>query len=290
MALFSMTGYGNVDTADAKVQVRMVNHRYLDIVVKMPSYLLCLEERVKQTVREFVQRGRVEIDIEIKGTAQISKNVLVDLALCRSYAAAANQICEQIGATGVLDINTLLGLPEVFRFEESFCPEQAWDVIQKPLTEAMAQGVLMRSREGERLVIDLQGHLDMIQKILESIKGATQNLTEQYRSKLQTRIGELLGPKLPDDLMQRLAAEVVFLAERADISEEIARIESHLSQFRHSMDKERVQGTKLDFLAQELLREFNTIGAKATDSHITGLVVEAKTVVGKIREQVQNVE
>lgn len=290
MAILSMTGYGSADTAEAKVQVRMVNHRYLDIMIRMPSYLRVLEERVRETVQQSVQRGRVEVEIEIKGTTQIARNVAVDLALCRGYAAAIEQIRKEIPTSGVVDINTFLSLPEIFQFAEDFSPEQAWAVIQPPLKAALDQGVAMRCREGERLFADLLVHLGRIQKILESISAAAQNLTEQYRNKLETRVQELLGPKLPDDLMQRLAAEVVFLAERADITEEITRIASHLAQFQHSMEEETAQGTKLDFLAQELLREFNTIGAKSTDAHITGLVVEAKTVVNKVREQVQNIE
>ncbi|GAB4234965.1 MAG: YicC family protein [Acidobacteriota bacterium] len=288
--MFSMTGFGSAEVACSELQLsltlRSVNGRFFDCHVHLPREWLELEPAVKQAVRERIRRGRVDVFVDRKGVSPNEFRVVEEVAA--GYVAAGRRLIE-LGAAGPLSVGDLLALPGVVAQEPP-----ALEQIREPLLEALAVAlerlVESRAKEGQALREILTDHLDRLEQRVEAISNHAQGLLEYHRSRLMERLAELQREVRIDEA--RLAQEVLFYAEKSDISEELNRLRTHVARFRQLLDEGEQDsvGRDLDFLCQELNREVNTILSKAAVVEISELAVEAKSEVERLREQVQNVE
>lgn len=289
----SMTGFGRGEAEGEAgrivVEMKAVNHRFSEVVFRMPRQFAGLEEQARKLVLGQVNRGRVDVFVSWEAPAT-AKGVKVDRELAIAYYNALKELAGEIGSKAELTLDTLAKLPDLLTVQEGeVAAEQLWPLFEGALTTAVERLVAMREREGETLTRDLLGRIGKIGAIREAAAKRAPEVVAEYRTRLARRLEELLPHGNAVD-PQRLAQEVAIFADRSDVTEEIQRLESHLSQFRTSLQDDASVGRKLDFLVQEIGREINTIGSKANDASITNLVVEAKTELEKIREQVQNIE
>jgi len=291
--IHSMTGYGRGEArgTDGRltVEVRSVNHRFLDIVIRMPKELSALEDRLRSLLQGSVDRGRLDVyvTLEKEGRGRYSLQVDKDLAL--AYHNALKEIQNELNLAGSVDLEVLAQLPDVLVLEEVQADaDQFWPVLESAARQAIAGLVQMRRSEGESLAADMLGRIDVISREVGAVRGRSPVVVEEYRQRLHERIQELLGDGTLDQ--ERLEAEVVYFAERSDVTEELVRLESHLTQFSEATKKGGSVGRKLNFIIQELHREINTVGSKSQDSEIGRSVVEVKSQIEKLREQVQNIE
>lgn len=286
-----MTGFGTGACASGefgvKVELRSVNHRYLDVVARLPKGYQGLEERVRRIAQGLLHRGRLEIFVSIEEYRGKRRTVTLDKGLLEGYLKALREAAEEHSLSGALTADMLLALPDLFQVEEAEADaEEVWPLLERALREAFDELRGMRDAEGERLEKEILGRLAALSGLIDRIEERAPQVVSEYRAKLEGRIGQLLQEAPVDE--QRIALEVALFAERANIAEEITRARSHLEQFREVCRQGAGVGRKLDFLIQELHREVNTIASKAAD--LASLVVEAKAELEKIREQVQNVE
>lgn len=290
-----MTGYGRAAATDggltATVEVRTVNHRYFDIHVRMPSYLLALEESVRQTVHRRLRRGRVEIWVNVEDSELPSRTLSVDRALLMQAKHALAEAAELLDVNERPALSLLSLFPGVFRTEEGAVDlERCRGVVLEALETALDDVVAMRRSEGQALAADIGRRVDAVERLTAAVKERAPAVAQELRDRLRIRVKELAGDVTLDE--GRLEMEVALLADRSDISEELARIDSHIRQLRALLAGGEGEGVgrKVDFLLQELNREWNTIGSKANDAEIAQLVVEARAELEKIREQAQNIE
>ncbi|WP_044642533.1 YicC/YloC family endoribonuclease [Risungbinella massiliensis] len=292
--IHSMTGFGRAqkerEGCIATVEIRSVNSRFLETIIRMPSGRLQLEEQLKVEVKAHVERGRVEVFVTYsEETKKDQCQVVLDEGLASSYLQAAKIFQEQHLVPGELTIQDLLSVRDLWQVEERQSEgEVASSIILEAFQEALEQMIEMRAVEGKALSDDLLGRLQELEKTLGKIAGYTSEVSEKYRERLQARLSEWLANETISE--ERVAAEVAILAEKADISEELTRLESHCQQMKIQLQQAGVTGRKLDFLIQEMNREANTIGSKANHQRIASLVVESKSILEKMKEQVQNVE
>lgn len=289
----SMTGFGRGTAEDTKyhltIEAKSVNHRYLETYIRTPRSYHWLEDRIRQVFQGAFSRGKFEIHVQIRMQSKEIQNIRVNYPLLEGYLKSLGEIRERFNVGGEIRMEHLLQLEGVFQPEED---ENETEQILK-LTESAAQNAIsalkeMRKTEGMALANDIDNRLAHLSEELASIDGQAGNLPSIYREKLQKRIGEMLTGQNVDE--NRLALEVVLYTDRAAIDEEIVRFRSHIQQFRQTVFKNDPIGRRLDFLLQELNREVNTIGSKAGDLAISHSVVEIKTEIEKIREQIQNIE
>ncbi|NLW08054.1 MAG: YicC family protein [Clostridia bacterium] len=291
--LKSMTGYGRGEASGCgwlvTVELKAVNQRYLDVVVRLPRYYLALEEKVRQQIKGNLNRGRVEAIISISDEKLEKQPLTVDTDLAMTYYNALKELAHNMGIPVDITADKLLALPEVLKANEPEWDEETlWPVMAAALDKALAGLLAMRQQEGQRLQADLEKRVRLISSQVEVIQQQAADVPRTYALKLKERIGELLeGVPLDPG---RLEMEVAMIAERADITEEIVRLKSHLQQISGVMTAGGAVGRRLDFILQEMWREINTIGAKAANEYISHLVVEVKCELEKMREQVQNVE
>lgn len=291
--LSSMTGFGYAVYEDAERKVRCearsVNHRYLDIVIRLPRPYMALEERVRRVASERVMRGRLEIFVSVEEFTGKRRTMSLDTDLLRSYMDAIQEARQIADLEGRLSVDTLVNLPDIIRVtEEEVDVEAVWPSFEVALQGTLDKLVEMRRSEGKRLTHDISGRIQWIDGALQQIAQRSPEVVQLYHQRLQRRVAEWQSDVSIDP--DRIAAEVALFAERADISEEIVRARSHVQEFLASCQSGSAVGRKLDFLLQELHREINTIGSKANDSEISSYVVAVKSEIEKIREQVQNVE
>lgn len=289
-----MTGFGRGeflgDSYNFKVEIKAVNHRYNDISIRMPRYMNFLEEKIKKEIKEEIGRGRVDVYINLEYVDESSLNIEVDLPLARESMKALETLNDDLKLNDSIGISDLMGVSDLIKIERKIVDEdQLWKSLKKALDEAVNDIVSMKTAEGNALKIDMLERLEEVDGIVNVIEKRASYVVDEYRSKLEERIDELLGDDLDRD-DERLAHEVVIFADKCDINEELTRLKSHIDQFRSITEEEEPVGRKLDFLIQELNRETNTIGSKSSDIEITQKVVEIKSEIEKIREQVQNVE
>jgi uncharacterized protein (TIGR00255 family) len=278
-----MTGYGAAEKEGFKVEVRSLNHKFLDVSVRMPSYLMEHEMRVRKMIKDSFDRGKIDVSISLADKRQ--KKVKVDPDLARDMHKAFSEIQKELGLPGTLDINFFAGFREVLLSEE---PDANSDAIFEALKEAVSRVEEMRGIEGATLQQELKQRLDNVEKKRVAVEAASKDIVFAYKEKLTKRIAELITNGMPDET--RLAQEVAFIAQKADISEEITRLASHISQFNKSFASDAPIGRRLDFLCQEMNREANTIASKVDEIVITNLALDIKTELEKIREQVQNIQ
>lgn len=293
----SMTGYGRAAFPLAgtafEVEVRSVNHRYLDLRVKLPRVLASLEPAVRERVQGRFARGKVELLVSAPGNSTGGSEVRVDLEAAARYVEAARELGERHTVEPALDAAALLALPGVSRVSEpEVDPAEAEAGLLRGVDEALAAAGAMRDAEGEGLDREFRARLDRILELVDALDGRAGVVQEAVRERLRKRSRELESETgLLDEA--RLHQEIVLAADRLDVSEELSRLRSHVAQFQTTLDEAapgHPVGRRLDFLLQEVGRESNTIGSKANDADLAHLVVELKTEHERIREQVQNVE
>jgi uncharacterized protein (TIGR00255 family) len=288
-----MTGYGRAETDHGgtkfSVELNSVNRKQSDIVVSLPRDLAELEPRIRQTINENISRGRTNVVVTFHNGQNGVRNLALDADLARSYHEAMRALQKELDAPGEITISTILQAPGVLRFpERAVSAEEAWPAIDCALRAALADLIKMREREGRHLAKDLIHRLKAMRKKLKEIRALHPEVVKRYRTALLDRLQKAGLPIATDD--ERLLKEISFFADRADISEELTRVESHLAQFAHHLRKNEPVGRTLEFITQEIFRELNTLGAKANDAPISQRVVACKAELEKIREQVQNLE
>jgi uncharacterized protein (TIGR00255 family) len=290
----SMTAFGRGEsrgaTLEVVVEVRSVNSKFLDLQVRLPAAYTALEERIKPVVAQRLTRGRVDVRFQLTDTAPEVGAFEVDWVRARAYAEAVGRLREELDLSGELRLEWLAQVGGVLRPAEPPQDTAArWPVMEEALVRALEALETMRAREGEALAADFHQRLDRIEDLRARIAQASEGQVERYAERLRTRIAELTGGQTPLD-PARVAQEAAILADRSDIAEELVRAASHIRQFRAIMAAAEPAGRQLNFLLQEFNREFNTMGSKAADSAVAHMVVEAKSELEKIREQVQNIE
>jgi len=287
-----MTGYGRgqsgTNGAQFSVELNSVNRKQSDVTVTLPRDLAELEPRLRDLINSEVSRGRLNVVIACH-TCPGTQKATLDTALARTYFNAMRALQVELGAAGEVSIEAVLRAPGVVRVpEEQISPEEAWPHIETALKEALKNLVAMREREGKNLAKDLIHRLKTVREALRQIRKLHPDVLKKFRQSLQERI-QKVGLELPID-DERLIKEVIFFADKSDISEELTRLESHFTQFAHHLRKSEPVGRTLEFMTQEIGRELNTLGSKANDVEISQIVVSCKAEMEKIREQIQNIE
>ncbi|MFA5881750.1 MAG: YicC/YloC family endoribonuclease [Eubacteriales bacterium] len=289
----SMTGYGRgeieVEGKSFTVEIRSVNHRFCEVVIRLPKYYLALEDRIRKLIQESVSRGRLDVFVTLDDHGKRNKSIRVDKELAMAYYSALEELRETIGIEGKPEIINIAMFPDVVVLEE--LPEdleRLWPALSSAVGEAVGGLMQMRATEGQRLQEDLVKRVARLKEYTEEISLRAPTVVAEYREKLRTRLKELAVDVEIDET--RLAVELAIFADRSSISEELVRLRSHFQEVTNTLDLDEAAGRKLDFLVQELNREFNTIGSKSNDLNISSTVIKAKSEVEKIREQVQNIE
>jgi uncharacterized protein (TIGR00255 family) len=289
-----MTGYGKGEASNndfrIKVELKSVNHRYLDITVKLPRYLIYLEESIKKVVKEKLSRGKIDIFINLDYENMSSLDVKVDIPLAKSFKNALEDLRSQLGLEDAVRLNNILSIQDVIKTEKRDLDEESvWETLKSALDESLDRIISMREAEGEQLKADMLGKLDNIGRVADEIMERSPLVVDEYRKKLNERILVLVEDTTLID-QDRLAMEVAVYADKSSIDEELTRMKSHIIQFKTIIEEDSSVGRKLDFLIQEFNREVNTIGSKSSDTVLVNKVVELKSEIEKIREQVQNIE
>lgn len=288
----SMTGFGKGEAARdgrrVRVELKSVNHRYLDVAMRMPPFLMTYEIPIRQQLSTRLSRGRVEVIVAYEAGSGAG-GARLNLKLAAAYAQAAAEAASSLGIPDDFATSALLSRPDVLVVEPAAeDAELVGELIRDALDAALSGLIAARVQEGSKLLCDILGRLDLLGAFADRIEARKDMVTEEYRRRLAGRVEVLLHGTAPD--AERMAQEVAFFADRCDVTEEIVRIRSHLEQFRSRCREEGPVGKPLDFIVQELNREFNTIGSKSQDTEITAAVIDGKAEIEKIREQIQNVE
>ncbi|THE14544.1 YicC family protein [Bacillus timonensis] len=288
----SMTGYGRAkkesNTFFVHAELKSVNHRFFEINVRLPRQLLFLEDKIKKAIGEYVKRGRVEVFLTIEGEGLVTKTVSIDWDLLEALVTSTKQIQDKYQLTDQITTGQLLSNEDILSIEEKETENQELEtVVLEVIERAALQLRQMREVEGKALIEDIFLFLGQIEENIHTIKEYAPRVVSHYRDRIEKRIKEYIGNEFDEN---RILTEVALFAEKADISEELTRLESHMNQFRETVQTNEPIGRKLDFIVQEMNREINTIGSKANDSLIAKHVVEMKSLLEKIKEQVQNIE
>ncbi len=290
-----MTGYGRAESAlEGKrivAEIKSLNHRNLEISVRFPNVLSPLEVPIKKRISERISRGRVEISIRFdadQGGAD-SDSLFVNMPLMRNYYELLTAIKEEFGLADSITLELLANVRNgIYAAEAQIDPENAWPVICGVVDGAVEALIDMKKVEGTLLYADFTERINLIKQYLDSLKPKAPQVVQEYKARLSERLEELAGGVQIDPL--RLAQEIAIMADKIDITEEIVRLDSHMHQLRNLLESLEPVGRKMDFLFQEMHREINTIGSKSSDLDISRNVIEIKTELAKLREQVQNIE
>ncbi len=291
----SMTGFGRSEYTDGKrnitVEIKSVNHRYSDISIKMPRRYGFAEDKVKNAVKARIRRGKVDVSIMVENITENDVNIKLNTMIAKQYYENLLELRKEFSVEGDITLQFLAGLPDVMKaIPDVEDEEEITKAILIPVAEAAANLEKMRAVEGEKLAEDLIAKGRSIRSILDKIAERAPQVSIDYTARLRERITELIGGSIevPED---RILVEAAIFADKCAIDEEITRLGSHLIQLENIVTKStQPDGKKLDFLVQEMNREANTIGSKANDITITGYMLEIKSEIEKIREQVQNIE
>ena len=288
----SMTGYGkanlNKEEREYQVEIKTVNHRYLDISVKMPKQISYLEETIKKEISKQIKRGKVDIYVTFNNSSIEGKSIKINTQLAKAYISELKKLAEEEKILADIQVNDIAKYPEVLTVEYNQEDEIIKEEMTKTAQVAIENLISMREKEGEKLSEDLSKRLDSIQEKVNELNKYSTGLIEEYVVKLEERLKQLLPNQELDK--SRLAQEVVIYADKCSIQEEITRLKSHISQFRGLLKSNESVGKKLDFIIQEMNRETNTIGSKSNNLDITNGVIDMKTEIENLREQVQNIE
>jgi len=291
----SMTGYGRGECAQSgfkiTVELSSVNRKQSEIAVYLPRDLEALESRVRDEINRRIARGRLTVKVSMHAAnGSVSGRVKLNAALARAYARELNRLAKELKLAGPVTLETLVRAPGVLQTDDELTDAGSfWPAVAKALQTALAALVKMREREGTHLAQDLKKRMTVVARSVERVQKQAPEVVKRYQEQLRERIKNA-GFEMPAPDDERLSKEIVYFADRSDISEELTRLESHFQQFDDCVKSKEPVGRTLDFLAQEMNREVNTIGSKANDALISREVVTLKAELEKFREQVQNVE
>ncbi len=292
--VMSMTGYGKGEYENQlyrfKIEIKSVNHRYIDINIKSPRQIGYLEETIKKQIKEYLTRGKIDVYIYLEYLNESQVEVNIDTELARSYYSALEKLKDDLNLEDEIKLENILDITDLVKTKKRDVDEDAiWEVLSNGLNIALKNISSMREEEGRELKKDILLKMENINKNIEIIEKRSPQVVIEYKNKLNDRISELLENNTLLD-KDRLSNEVAIFADKASIDEEIVRLKSHINQLYLILEEEDSIGRKLDFLIQEFNREINTIGSKSSDTIITENVVELKSDIEKIREQIQNIE
>lgn len=291
--LLSMTGYGSakgsVEGQEIAVELKSVNNRYLDCSVRLPRNFLFAEDTVKQAVSAGVSRGKVDVFVSAQASQDSGTVVSVNEELARGYRDAVARIAETLGLESGLNAFSLARFPDVLTVERrELDKDKAAAALSEITAKAVEEFNAMREREGERLRRDMIGKLETIEGLVSVVEERSPQTVKEYRERLEARLRDILADRSLDE--QRVITEAAIFADRTAVDEETVRLRSHIAQFRTMLEEGSPIGRKMDFLVQEFNRESNTIGSKCSDASLAKVVVDLKSEIEKIREQLQNVE
>ncbi|UJL47885.1 YicC family protein [Virgibacillus sp. NKC19-16] len=289
----SMTGYGtstsHLENTMLTVEIRSVNHRYLDFTAKIPRFFLFLEDKIKKIIQSYFGRGRIEVYISIEGESFVKKTVKTDWDLMDQYMDQLGKAKSRYHLIGDIPAEILAAIPELITIREAEeYPDGLKDAILTCTKEACEQVRVMRQEEGVFLSNDLEERLNTIYNIVSLLQTNRIRVMEEYRERIQKRIRDHLDDNTVDQA--RVYQEIVLLAEKGDITEEVVRLLAHIEHFRGTLNTAEPIGRTLDFITQEMHREANTIGSKSTDTEISAYTVSLKREIEKMKEQLQNIE
>ena len=290
----SMTGFGRGEYKDDNyqflVECKTINHKYADINIRLPRKLSFLEDKARILVKDYIKRGRVDLYIKLDLLGSEDVNLKFDEELATQYVSILKKIKDKFDLVDDISVMNIAKFPDVIKTEEKEDDEdKLWSMLKVALENALLKLKEMRSEEGKKLAEDIQNRCDLLKNYIEDIEKYSYNVVIDYKEKLKNRISDMLeDPSIIDE--SRLAQEVAIYADKSSITEEIVRFKSHIEQLKNTVVKNESIGRKIDFLIQEMNRETNTIGSKSSDLNITNLVVEVKSELEKIREQIQNIE
>ncbi len=288
-----MTGFGRAeeirDTWSLRVEIKSLNHRFLEVIPRLPKRYQSLEERIRRRLREAFKRGRFEVYVQLVGSPPEGQAISINQTLAQQYLAGLNLLKNLFGLSGRVEVSDLLRMREVFTpIETEEDLEKLWQELAPVFERALMELAQMREKEGAFLESVLREQIQLLKNLLGKIEALKERAFLEAKARLEERLKLLLAEKGLDPL--RLHQEVVILADRTDFTEELDRLRSHLNQFEKTLAEEGPHGRKLDFLIQEMFREINTLSNKAANAEISQLAVEVKCTLEKMREQVQNLE
>lgn len=289
----SMTGFGRSEIVKGNrkisVEIKSVNHRYLEAGIKMPKKLNVFESRMRDLLKKFATRGKIDIFINYEDDSESQVNLKFNQNIADEYMAIFNNMSEKYNLKNDMTVGGLARFPEVITMDEvQEDEEELWHFIEEAMKAALEQFVNTRILEGENLKKDLLGKLDHMEELVAFVEKRSPEIMKEYRSKLESKVKELLGDTTIDE--SRIATEVIIYADKICVDEETVRLRSHIEHARKCLNEEGGIGRKMDFIAQEMNREANTTLSKANDIEISNAAIDLKTEIEKVREQIQNIE
>ncbi len=289
----SMTGFGRghqvLNGRDITVEIRAVNHRYYEFSCRLPRAYSFAEEKLKALLQGKISRGKTEVSVLIQNVTAVSEKITANKEVITEYVTALREIQDELSLEDDLTLSSVMRLPDAFTVvKEEADEEQMWEDLKAVAEEALERFIAMREIEGERMKADISGRLDTIERNVAVVEERSPMIVEAYRKRLYDKMCEVLEGKGPDE--NRILLEAGIFSEKTAVDEETVRLRSHIAQFREMLESGEPVGRKLDFLIQEMNRETNTIGSKVQDIEVTRIVVDQKSEIEKIREQIQNIE
>ena len=289
----SMTGFGRSEIVKGNrkisVEIKSVNHRYLEAGIKMPKKLNVFESRMRDLLKKYATRGKIDIFINYEADSESQVNLKFNQNIADEYMAIFNNMSEKYNLKNDMTVGGLARFPEVITMDEvQEDEEELWHFIEEAMKAALEQFVNTRILEGENLKKDLLGKLDHMEELVAFVEKRSPEIMKEYRSKLESKVKELLGDTTIDE--SRIATEVIIYADKICVDEETVRLRSHIEHARKCLNEDGGIGRKMDFIAQEMNREANTTLSKANDIEISNAAIDLKTEIEKVREQIQNIE
>ena len=288
----SMTGYGksnlSINSREYQVEIKTVNHKYIDTNIRMPRAISYLEEDIRKLITSKLKRGKVDISITFENYSKDGNYIRINTELAKVYISNLRKLAEEENLSSNIEVTEITKLPDVLTIKSNLDEKQIKEEILQVVNDAINQLIDMRKNEGKRISEDILAKISQVEEKKDEIFTLSTGLIEEYVVKLEARIKEILRTEELDK--SRLMQEVVIYADKCSVEEEITRLKSHIGQLRSLIDSDEPSGKKMDFLIQEMNRETNTIGSKANNLEITNRVVDIKTILEDIREQIQNIE
>lgn len=290
----SMTSFGRSNSEEGKkrvftVEMKSVNSRYLDVNIRMPKSIISLEEEIRKMISNSLNRGKVDVFINIKNYNEGAGVPKVDINLAQGYLQCLKEIEEKLNIKNDISVMQIARFPEVITMiEEEDKIDEIWEELKPLISSSLDMMINMREFEGEKLKEDILIKINQIEDLVSKVEEFADSIPKVFKQKLEERLKDLLGNVEVDE--NRIATEVCILADKATVDEEIIRLNSHINQVRETLKLNEPIGRKLDFIVQEMNRETNTIGSKSSDIKMTNIVIDIKNILEKIREQVQNIE
>ncbi|MCI8276613.1 MAG: YicC family protein [Clostridia bacterium] len=288
----SMTGFGRSryekDGRTYTVEIKSVNHKYTDVSVKLPRFFSSIEDKIRKEILNSISRGKVDVFITFENYSSEGTNIRVNRELAKEYIKEFKLLAEETGVDYHLSVTDISKLPEILKIEDMQDEDKILTELMQAVNQALEKFVEMRTEEGKKLISDIEKRIYYVREKIEEIKTFSSTLVEEYMQKLELRVKELMKTNVVDEA--RLAQEIVIFSDKSSVEEELTRLESHISQILKLIKESSPIGKKMDFLIQEMNREVNTIGSKANSLEITNRVIDIKTEIENIREQIQNIE